>query len=817
VPPGIESESAAHAAVTAVEPRRAPVAEVALVGLLVALYAVVLVRTAWVSDDAYLTLRTVDNLVAGYGPRWNVDERVQVYTHPLWMLLITAFYAFTKEAFYTVALLSIAVSIAAVLVLTRLGPPRAAAVGVAILVLSKAFVDYSTSGLENPLAHVLLAAFSLQLAAARRLDGRRLFALAATAGLATLNRMDHGVLLAPALAWALFRHRRPRGLLLVAAGFAPFIAWELFSILYYGVPYPNTALAKLHTGVGAGEMASQGLRYLENSLREDPLTLTAIAAALVAVALRRRPHELALGLGILAYLDYVVRIGGDFMSGRFLTAPLCVAVALLVGGGLPGGRRAAALGLAAALALGLLARPIPTLASGRDYGLRRTKLIDRWGVADERRFYFSTLGMWNQLPDARRPAAAPTRRGRALRRTAAPLAVEGAVGVLGYAAGPTVHVVDYHALGDPLLARLPMASSDPRYTAFLRMLTHSTPVRTWRIGHFIRNVPRGYLTTLLTGESRFEDPGIRAFWKHLAAVTRGPLLDGERLREVVRLNLGEYQAMLPTARPAPESPERAELWALRPDHPESWYQHGLVMASEGQTETAFNDMMRVLQLDPAHAEALAVAAQTAVRLGRYQEGMELAERALRVEPDYAQPWMTIARAQRMQRRPLEAVASYEHALKVDPVDAAQIMDSIGEALVQAGQGEAALGWLERARALDGEDAEVRCNMGGALLLLGRVGEARARFLESLALDPDSDDAALGLADSWLRSNDPSRAREALVRFAAAHPDRGAIHERLARLLDEAGQRAAADTEWRAAARLGLDTARKVLAERHLTP
>ena len=49
-----------------------------------------LVRTAWLSDDAYITFRTVDNALNGYGLRWNVADRVQSYTHPLWMFVMTA-------------------------------------------------------------------------------------------------------------------------------------------------------------------------------------------------------------------------------------------------------------------------------------------------------------------------------------------------------------------------------------------------------------------------------------------------------------------------------------------------------------------------------------------------------------------------------------------------------------------------------------------------------------------------------------------------------------------------------------------------------
>ncbi|MDP7573157.1 MAG: hypothetical protein QF391_16270, partial [Myxococcota bacterium] len=45
----------------------------------------VVIAQAWVSDDAFITFRVIDNFVHGYGLRWNVDERVEVYTHPLWL------------------------------------------------------------------------------------------------------------------------------------------------------------------------------------------------------------------------------------------------------------------------------------------------------------------------------------------------------------------------------------------------------------------------------------------------------------------------------------------------------------------------------------------------------------------------------------------------------------------------------------------------------------------------------------------------------------------------------------------------------------
>ena len=61
-------------------------------------FALLVVRTAWLSDDAYITFRTVMNAIGGYGLRWNVADRVQTYTHPLWMGVLVALRAVTTRA-----------------------------------------------------------------------------------------------------------------------------------------------------------------------------------------------------------------------------------------------------------------------------------------------------------------------------------------------------------------------------------------------------------------------------------------------------------------------------------------------------------------------------------------------------------------------------------------------------------------------------------------------------------------------------------------------------------------------------------------------
>ena len=60
------------------------------VALVLAIFATAWAATAWVCDDAFITFRTVDNALQGFGLVWNVGERVQAYTHPLWLLLLLA-------------------------------------------------------------------------------------------------------------------------------------------------------------------------------------------------------------------------------------------------------------------------------------------------------------------------------------------------------------------------------------------------------------------------------------------------------------------------------------------------------------------------------------------------------------------------------------------------------------------------------------------------------------------------------------------------------------------------------------------------------
>src|SRR5260370_12408946 len=53
------------------------------------LFFFVVLKNAWLGDDSYITFRTVDNIIHGYGLTWNTDEPFQPFTHPLSIFLFT--------------------------------------------------------------------------------------------------------------------------------------------------------------------------------------------------------------------------------------------------------------------------------------------------------------------------------------------------------------------------------------------------------------------------------------------------------------------------------------------------------------------------------------------------------------------------------------------------------------------------------------------------------------------------------------------------------------------------------------------------------
>jgi arabinofuranosyltransferase len=516
---------------------------VAAAALLLYLFAIV--RKAWIGDDAFITLRAVDNFVHGYGLLSNPPERVQGFTNLLWALLLAIPTALKVPGYVAAIGTGLLTSTVAALWITgrAAASPACAALAALWLLCSEAYVDFSTGGLENPLAHLLLAIFFTQFIG-RSLKPRRVYPWA-MAALIILNRYDHVLLIAPALIVLLFEaytanadiigltwrkliRRVTAALLPAALGFSPLLLWFGWSIVYYGFPFPNTAYAKLNAEIPLGEFIAQGFWYVIDSVQRDPLTLLVVALGLVAMAQDRTRMALATGTGVIFYLCYVVYIGGDFMAGRFFTAPFVVCLTWLVARGFDSITQGQIAAIAAGSAvLGIVFSG--NLSTNDKYDCPYEQPS---GIVSERKCYAELMGLPENIRIATYKTHRAYKRGLDQLNKKRRVAAMTSVGMAGYAAGPTVHVIDQAGLTDPLLARIPYR-----------------PKGGFRIGHFLRDVPGGYEATISTGRNELSDPCLHAYYDVLARVIRGPLFSRERWTAIMGLNFGRYDYLM--AQPCP--------------------------------------------------------------------------------------------------------------------------------------------------------------------------------------------------------------------------------------------------------------------------
>ena len=164
-------------------------------------------KDAWVSDDAVITFRYVDNLLHGHGAVFNPHDKVQGYTHPLWFLLLTAATVLTADEVYSAVYLGLALTFITSVVLglgliqlsrDRVTGLAAAALIIVLLCVSDSWRSFQTSGLEGSLSTLLVVLFVLALSQ-EEVKPEALFGLAA---LLVLCRPDFALITAPACLYA---------------------------------------------------------------------------------------------------------------------------------------------------------------------------------------------------------------------------------------------------------------------------------------------------------------------------------------------------------------------------------------------------------------------------------------------------------------------------------------------------------------------------------------------------------------------------------------------------------------------------------------
>ena len=501
------------------------------IGLSIILFALIIIKNGWMGDDAFITLRTIDNFVNGHGLRWNIIERVQTFTHPLWLFLITPFYFFTREPYFTTLFISLFCSIAAIILLGLkiTDNKKNSCIAILILTTSKAFVDYSMSGLENPLTYLLIVLFCIIFFQQKKTH-IWLLKLSFILGLSMLNRLDTTVLYIPGLIYAFYiTPQKKLGTLHILIGMIPIIFWEIFSLIYYGYLFPNTAYAKLHTGIPTLPLVKQGFYYFLDSFKRDPVTLGFIAYTAVTAVYKRKKEVTPLLCGVILYLLYIIKIGGGFMSGRFFAAPilLCTIIAIRIWN----------LNTKKALLICLFLITYNLLNPHSPFQTikyEQVKELNTHGIADERAFYSQHNGLSRVFAGKKTPNHPARYAGLQIKEQGKSIQYAGTIGIVGYYAGPDIYFVDLLGLGDPLLSRLEVVEK--------RNMDINS--RGWRIGHFFRPAPRGYIESIQSNTNKIENTQIAEYYDRVLHITRGNIFSPKRLLTIAQMNIGAYQHLL---------------------------------------------------------------------------------------------------------------------------------------------------------------------------------------------------------------------------------------------------------------------------------
>ncbi|MBR6245275.1 hypothetical protein IKR20_06850 [bacterium] len=476
---------------------------------------------AWCSDDAFHIYTMAKNLLTGNGFTPTPGLRVNVATCPFWALIVVFGMLFWNNPYAIGMIFNLLFSGIALVMLFRQIYKKENWFFVLVFVslilcLSRTYLSYTTSGLENALI-LLLSTLYLEVFFQNEFFSKKeLFKIALLEGLIAFTRMDCALIFSFTSAYAfLLRYKKYKSdfscfswkklfsvVPIALIGLSPFILWEIFSLFYYGSFVPNTALAKLNTGFPLGDYLIRGFWYTVEFGIYDFFLLSIIFYFIFYAAKKfSRIHRVEkiflIASGIMLYFVYIIYIGGDFMSGRHFLALFYISLITSV-------KQIHTVDFK--LTIGTLF--LVTFLISSILFLNKQPCM----VCDEREYYYQDTGLIPIITDY-------------LKNGETTIITKNIGNGIQWFYG---NKQSYESrLYDPLLSRLP-----------------ATYYPDWRVGHMGRKMPKGYRETLDTGENYIEDPDLAFYYSKLRFVISGNLFSSYRIKELIKFQLGTYDSYL---------------------------------------------------------------------------------------------------------------------------------------------------------------------------------------------------------------------------------------------------------------------------------
>ncbi|MFT5197687.1 MAG: arabinofuranosyltransferase [Planctomycetota bacterium] len=322
-------------------------------------------------DDDYICFRYAQNLVEGHGLVFNVGERFEGFSTPLWVLM-HALWQFlggsSPDLSVGVGIASLA-ACSGVLALHALRKDRLPLAAL-VVAAAPAMAWHAVAGLGTVLLSLcLLGAYLAQQQAEQ--ERRPAWGAALWLAVTCLLRQECVLFVVPfAIAQWRAGFRLPAILPLAAL-----VSWTLFRLGYYGRLLPITYHAKR---LPLADDLAYGARYFLAATRNFALPLWLVLAAWGGLRGEGFHARKSATLGAIVYVLYVVSVGGDFMVlSRFfipaLPLLLCLAFEALQG------RRKVALALALVASLAMQWDQVVDSELGSKLEARATRLQSQQG------------------------------------------------------------------------------------------------------------------------------------------------------------------------------------------------------------------------------------------------------------------------------------------------------------------------------------------------------------------------------------------------------------------------------------------------------
>ena len=300
------------------------------------IYFSLIYYSKWVSSDGLSVTYQSYNVLNGLGLVWNLGERTYVSTSPLFTivsipltyifdLLFNVFHISDNKIFNIPIIINMIFSITSITMILRYlylktttSKPEKIFIllfSFGLLLASKFYIDFSTSGLENSLSYSVIAWFTIL--SMNEENPKSVFLLPIAVALVFLTRYDFFLIVCPTILYYFYKHKFTKGFMTMCI---IILSWLAFSFFYFGSIFPNSFYLKTNNF----NFYQSLFYYKENIFESKPMFLL-IALGLYSSYFTNKK----IFLGTIFYLIYIFLVR-DYMFGRLFTILVPISIISII-------------------------------------------------------------------------------------------------------------------------------------------------------------------------------------------------------------------------------------------------------------------------------------------------------------------------------------------------------------------------------------------------------------------------------------------------------------------------------------------------------